>query len=765
MPLFQGLSNEELQSVTDAFEARVFEPEAEIVPWGSKGGDLHIIQSGEACFSVPQQVYALHTPGEFFGDQLLTKRHIASPHRITAGNTPLFTVCLSQAKFDALDLQRRTRQKHKKRNSKVLGKRGGATHAVDEEGGFSPPSSPARSYREAPARTAGPLSARAIDREKGAEDVKLILDGVKENAHLMEVLQPTDAQIQIIAEQVVWVSVPANTFLYREGEICDSLFVIHDGLFEVLERGRIVQKLRGGQSFGELGLLYGSKSKQSVRAARDSVVWELGHESFRDVLKTKSTSRLEEYVQILRKASVFSCLSDFGRGVLADSLEEAFFKLDEQVLAEGDFVQKLYIVFEGTLEVDRAGAGVGTQALTRGDIFGLEQMAQDQPQPWTIRVTSDTAMLLTLDKEALEVLADMTVSDMASRIDNEDEECQQGEAMKHCDSLEVFQRRQSTPVEFEVIPKEQLRRVGVLGAGSFGFVTLEEDVASGKQYALKAMSKGYCVQEGMQSATLREKQIHMMLHSPFIVRLYATYKDSDYLYFLLQPAVGGDLFEVCADHEDWFGSAEHARFFSGGLSLGLGHMHDKRIIYRDIKLENVLLDHRGYPLLADMGLAKIVCGKTYTVCGTADYMAPETLRRTGHDRAVDWWAMGIFIFIMMSGRSPFDASEAAQIYRNIVKGLKKEHYPDSFDRPLRDLVGGLCKKRPEERLAMGPRGLAHLQEAPWFQSFDWCAMAAQTLPPPWVPPPRSLAELASHRVELPPVVAYVEDGSNWDADF
>mmetsp|Transcript_82427 Transcript_82427/g.217457 ORF Transcript_82427/g.217457 Transcript_82427/m.217457 type:complete len:258 (+) Transcript_82427:2-775(+) len=257
----------------------------------------------------------------------------------------------------------------------------------------------------------------------------------------------------------------------------------------------------------------------------------------------------------------------------------------------------------------------------------------------------------------------------------------------------------------------------------------------------------------------------MMLSSPFIVRLYCTYKGQQFLYFLLQPATGGDLFEIFSEHSEFFGSTMHARFYSAGVSLGIDHMHEKKIIYRDIKLENVLVDDRGYPLIADMGLAKIVLGKTYTVCGTADYMAPETLRRAGHDRAVDWWALGIFIFVMMTGRSPFDASEAAQIYRNIVKGMKKEHYPESFDRPLRELVGGLCKKKPEERLPMGAKGLAAVQGCAWFSGFDWMAMSARLLEPPWVPPAKTAEELASHKVEGPTVVDYVEDGSNWDAEF
>jgi len=310
-----------------------------------------------------------------------------------------------------------------------------------------------------------------------------------------------------------------------------------------------------------------------------------------------------------------------------------------------------------------------------------------------------------------------------------------------------------------------LKEVCVLGAGSFGLVSLEEDVRTKKRYALKAISKGFIVQMGMQEATMNEKQINTLLDSPFIVKLFTTYHDDQFVYFLLQPALGGEAFDLFSEHDGWFGTEEYAVWFTAGASIGIEHMHSKKIVYRDLKLENILLDQVGYPLVADFGLAKVVFGKTYTVCGTADYMAPEMLRRSGHNRAVDWWAVGILLFIMMSGRSPFDAHDAAQIYRNIVKGLKPEHYPDSFEKKLKDVISSLCRKKPEERLTMGPRGLAHLQEAPFFSSFDWQGMGKRILKPPYAPSTNTVELAQSRQVEVPTVVTYTDDGSGWDVGF
>jgi len=258
----------------------------------------------------------------------------------------------------------------------------------------------------------------------------------------------------------------------------------------------------------------------------------------------------------------------------------------------------------------------------------------------------------------------------------------------------------------------------------------------------------------------------MLLESSFVVRLHTTYNDDQFVYFLLDVAAGGELFELYQEHDDWFGNASLARFFIAGCAVGLDHMHSKKVIYRDLKLENILLNAKGYPLLTDMGLAKQVLGKTYTVCGTADYMAPEILRRTGHARGIDWWALGIMLFIAMSGHSPFDAAEPAQIYRNIVKGFRKEHFPESFVSDLVDVVKGLCRKKPEERLPMGPKGLQHLRQAPWFENLNWVAMERQALVAPWVPPVKTPAELVTTQdTSMPAMAPYEDDGSGWDKDF
>jgi len=164
----------------------------------------------------------------------------------------------------------------------------------------------------------------------------------------------------------------------------------------------------------------------------------------------------------------------------------------------------------------------------------------------------------------------------------------------------------------------------------------------------------------------------------------------------------------------------------------------------------------------------VVVGKTYTVCGTADYFAPETLRQTGHNRAVDWWALGVMLFILMCGRSPFDAPDQMKIYRKIMKGFAKVSFPDECPELCINLIKALCMKKPEERLTMGTLGVQNCKDHPWYRGFNWKELVAHTMPAPYLPPGSEeeiIRKAATKNLEDLPDIPYVDDGSGWDAIF
>jgi len=312
------------------------------------------------------------------------------------------------------------------------------------------------------------------------------------------------------------------------------------------------------------------------------------------------------------------------------------------------------------------------------------------------------------------------------------------------------------------IRRNDLQRVGRLGVGAFGVVTLEVHKQTGRTFALKAVSKGYLAQLKMQYSVLNEKDILRVVDSPFIVRLLATYNGREHVYFLLEAALGGELFTTY-ERLRLYGSERHAEFYVACVVEALHHLHDRNVIYRDLKPENLLLDARGYCKLTDMGLAKISTGLTFTLVGTPDYMAPEVINGLGHGHSVDWWMLGVLLFELLSGRAPFEAKRTSKTYELVKRGIDAVSFPADCKGAAADLVRALCRPNPDTRLRVPA-----LREHNWYRNFNWQALRTLRLQAPFLPRvkgPRDLSNFRECEGEDPPAVPYVEDGSNWDKDF
>jgi len=306
-----------------------------------------------------------------------------------------------------------------------------------------------------------------------------------------------------------------------------------------------------------------------------------------------------------------------------------------------------------------------------------------------------------------------------------------------------------------------LERVGRLGVGAFGVVTLEMDRRTGRTYALKAVSKGYLAQLHMEHSVLNEKRILKMVETPFIVRLLATYNGREHVYFLLEAALGGELFTIYERHR-FYGSEDHARFYVGCCVEAIAHLHERHVIYRDLKPENLLLDTRGYCKLTDMGLAKVTQSQTYTLVGTPDYMAPEVINCTGHNKSVDWWMLGVLLFELLAGRPPFDSETTEKIYEAVRKGIDAVVFPPEC-RKAESLVKAFCRQDPEEHIRA-----VEARKDPWFRSLDWPSLRAGRLPAPHIPKVKGVRDLGNFRScdqEDPPRVPYKDKGTGWDLGF
>jgi len=266
---------------------------------------------------------------------------------------------------------------------------------------------------------------------------------------------------------------------------------------------------------------------------------------------------------------------------------------------------------------------------------------------------------------------------------------------------------------------------------------------------------------------MNEKNILLMTNSAFIIRLYETYNGSQTIYFLMEPALGGELYATY-NRKGFHGSEKHAKYYVAGVVCAFEHMHERRIIYRDLKPENLLLTEQGHLKITDMGLAKFVIGKTYTTCGTPDYFAPEMIASLGHTYAVDWWGLGILCFELMSGHPPFESPYPMQIYAKVNKGIAKVPFPVKCQGNVGELIKGLLRKEPSERLAMRPGGAKNIREHKWYSGFDWEAHGDLRLEAPYRPLVKNKKDISNfhaRKEDMPRRLDYHDDGSDWDKEF
>jgi len=211
-----------------------------------------------------------------------------------------------------------------------------------------------------------------------------------------------------------------------------------------------------------------------------------------------------------------------------------------------------------------------------------------------------------------------------------------------------------------------------------------------------------------------------------------------------------------------------AKFYVSGTMFAFEHLHSKHIIFRDLKPENLLLNDKGQVKLTDMGLAKVVLGKTFTTCGTPDYFAPELIASKGHTDAVDWWTLGILSFELMSGHPPFESAAPMQIYSKVQKGIGKVTFPKNLKGPCEDFVKGMCNSNPTERIPMKKGGTDNIKSAKWFTGYSWATMLDLTMEAPYKPVVKSkkdITNFSARKEDMPPQIPYKDPGTGWDKDF
>ncbi|CAF0915902.1 unnamed protein product [Brachionus calyciflorus] len=278
-------------------------------------------------------------------------------------------------------------------------------------------------------------------------------------------------------------------------------------------------------------------------------------------------------------------------------------------------------------------------------------------------------------------------------------------------STSNFKKRFSDITQLESISKKKDEKdqklkefefLQTVGTGTFGRVILTKNTITNEYNALKLMSIPEIIRLKQIDHVKNEKLIlSTMKPHPFIVRLLWTHHNSQFLFMLMEYLPGGELFTLLKQKQKF--DVKTTLFYIAEIVCALEYLHSFQIAYRDLKPENILLDSEGHIKLTDFGFSKKIPNKTYTLCGTPEYLAPELIMNKGHDLTCDWWSLGVLIYEFLSGSPPFYDENRNLVYEKILMG--KIEWPRYFDSVSRDIIKKLMNPDPTKRLGSGNCGV------------------------------------------------------------
>lgn len=282
---------------------------------------------------------------------------------------------------------------------------------------------------------------------------------------------------------------------------------------------------------------------------------------------------------------------------------------------------------------------------------------------------------------------------------------------------------------------DDFTRIRTLGRGAFGRVLLVRYKDTEKYYAMKVLSKLEVVKSRQIDNAIMEKRILAACNISQIIKLAFSFKDNSYLYMIMEFVIGGEMFALLRNMRRF--PEGMVKFYAAQVLLAFEYMHYLTITYRDLKPENLLITGEGFIKVADLGFAKLLPKdkRTWTLCGTPDYMAPEIIMNKGYGHAVDWWAFGVLLYEMTTGFPPFMHQEQMKTFEHIISGKVK--FTNQFSPDLKDLIKNLIQTDLSRRFGNLKNGIMDIKGHAYFNDVDFMAVFNQTVRPPYVPKVKS----------------------------
>lgn len=513
------------------------------------------------------------------------------------------------------------------------------------------------------------------------------------------------------------VSYAENERIVNKGDVGEVFYIIKEGSVKCHDIGLgdsqfVDQTLSTGDWFGERSLITGDPRAAHVTALTDTVCLCLSRERFESTFGS-----LTELMKVGMRKKFLKTLPIFANSRFekheVDQLAEC---MSEQCFRQGDYLCQAGKPYQSDLWILRTGKVLVTHKsgkifkLKPGDYFGDKSIKGDDPEhisSHTAIFEQNTTCFVLQRSDIIRVIGDI------NRL---------GEYVPFVPS-----------VVNKSIKFKHLKQHRVLGMGAFGKVWLVTRKKNNTPYALKQLSKRQLIQAGQVKGVLREKNVMYSIEHPFLLSLVSSFQNEDSLYLLLELVQGGELFNVVHTEKKDGVTDSHAKFYSACVLEALGHLHQRNICYRDLKPENVLIDSKGYCVVVDMGFAKVVVDKTYTLCGTPEYLAPEIIMSKGHDKAVDYWSFGVLVFELLVGRSPFYfyGTDQISLFKRIV--MVKYQVPKLVCTEAKDMIQKLLVRRQATRFGNLSGGHRDVMKHDWYESINFRKLVKKELPAPWIP--------------------------------
>lgn len=564
------------------------------------------------------------------------------------------------------------------------------------------------------------------------------------NVELLQRL--SNNQLQKVAAALKLQRFSDGDYIIRQGEDGQTFYIIVEGKVRCTSRGsgadaaeKELMTLCRGNYFGEMALMLNEPRQANCVAVGNVDCYVMDRAQFTTLLgPLRSLIDRQMRIRVLRSVPLLASLTDDELDILAHALNVVSFEDKSVIIKEGAAGDTFYMISDGKVSVRKSGFEI--MQLRSGEFFGERALLANEPRAADC-IAFGRVECLTLERVAFEKLLGKLDHIMQREI-------QRQQLMAQAAFGKINTR--AAPAAPKKILFKDLEKLRTIGTGTFGRVVLVHHRPTSQAFALKCMQKANIVETQQQKNVLYEKGIISECDHPFILKLFETYADENQLYMLFELVQGGELWSLLYEKsfqvpKGTCGAFDvpAARFYASNVVEALRYLQKMDVAYRDLKPENLVLDSVGYLKVVDFGFAKhvpyyrsnMLFERSFTLCGTPEYLAPELVLNKGHGKAVDHWALGCLLYELLAGRTPFQHNDQNKIFEKILQGRTHVKFHPKFDADAKDLVLKLLEPNPALRIGSLAGGMDDVANHPFFTSvrFDWAALVAKTTKAPFVP--------------------------------